>query len=41
MGLNFGKIISIKSNELKLEETVKDSGAWEKQITTIHLDTGK
>lgn len=41
MGLNYGRIISIKSNEIKLEETVKNAGTWEKHITTIHLDTGK
>ena len=41
MGLNFGKIISIKSNEIKLEETTRNSGTWEKKITTIQLDAGK
>lgn len=41
MGQNYGRIISIKSNEIKLEEIVKNSGKWEKKITTIHLDTSK
>lgn len=41
MGLNYGRVISIKSTEIKLEETIKDSGKWEKRITIIHLDTGK
>ena len=41
MGLNYGRIISIKSNEIKLEETLRTSGTWEKHITTINLDTGK
>jgi type IV pilus assembly protein PilP len=41
MGLNYGRIISIKNNEIKLEETVKNLGKWEKRTTTIHLDTNK
>ena len=41
MGLNYGRIISITNNEIKLEETVKNSGTWEKHITIIHLYTGK
>lgn len=41
MGLNFGQIISIKNNEIILEETVKNSGGWEKHKTTIHLDTSE
>jgi len=41
MGLNYGRIISIKNDEIKLEETVRNSGTWEKRSTTIHLDTGK
>ncbi len=41
MGLNYGHIISIKNNEIKLEETLKNSGTWEKHITTINLDIGK
>ena len=32
MGLNYGRIISIKSNEIKLEETLRTSGTWEKHI---------
>ena len=41
MGLNYGRIIAIKNNEIKLEETVKDSGTWAKRVTTLHYDTGK
>lgn len=41
MGQNYGRIISIKNDEIKLEETIKNSGTWEKQITTLRLDTGK
>ena len=41
MGLNYGRIMSIKNNELKLEETVKDTGSWTKRITTLHYDSGK
>jgi type IV pilus assembly protein PilP len=41
MGLNYGRIISIKNDEIKLEETIKDSGTWAKRSTTLHLDTGK
>ena len=41
MGQNYGRIIVIKQNLIKLEETTKDSGMWKKQITTINLYTGK
>lgn len=41
MGQNYGRIILIKRDLIKLEETIKTSGKWEKQITTINLDTGK
>lgn len=41
LGLNYGRIISIKSNEIKIEETVNNSGTWEKRSTIIQLDTGK
>lgn len=41
MGQNYGRIIVIKRDLIKLEETVKDTGTWEKKITTINLDTGK
>ncbi|MDI1351721.1 MAG: pilus assembly protein PilP [bacterium] len=41
MGQNYGRIISITSDQIKLEETVKDTGAWKKQITTLNLDTSK
>ncbi|HAU4078665.1 TPA: pilus assembly protein PilP [Legionella pneumophila] len=41
MGQNYGRIILIKNDLIKLEETVQKSGTWEKQSTTINLDTGK
>jgi type IV pilus assembly protein PilP len=41
MGKNYGRIVMIQNNELKLEETIKNSGAWEKKITTIDLYLGK
>jgi type IV pilus assembly protein PilP len=41
MGSNYGRIISIKNNEIKLEEIVKDSGSWAKRITTINYYAGK
>lgn len=41
MGQNYGRIISINNDLIKIEETTKDSGKWEKHITTITLDTGK
>ena len=41
MGQNYGRIIVITREVIKLEETVKDTGSWEKKITTINLDTGK
>lgn len=42
MGQNYGRIIKIKSDSLKLEETIKGAtGLWEKHITTLELYTGK
>jgi type IV pilus assembly protein PilP len=41
MGQNYGRIISIKDDLIKIEETVRNMGKWEKQTTTIKLDTGK
>ncbi|HAU9855171.1 TPA: pilus assembly protein PilP, partial [Legionella pneumophila] len=41
MGQNYGRIVLIKNDLIKLEETVQKSGTWEKQSTTINLDTGK
>lgn len=41
MGQNYGHVISINDEAIKLEETIKDSGAWEKKMTTLNLDTGK
>ncbi len=39
MGQNYGRVIAIKLNEIKLEETIKNSGTWEKHITTLQLAT--
>ncbi|PJD93282.1 MAG: pilus assembly protein PilP [Legionella sp.] len=41
IGLNYGRVVSINANELKLEERIKKTGAWEKQITIIQLNTSK
>ena len=41
MGQNYGQIITIKHDEIKLEETLRKSGKWEKVVTTLNLDTGK
>lgn len=42
MGQNYGRIILIRNDVMKLEETVKGpSGAWEKHVTTLELNTGK
>jgi type IV pilus assembly protein PilP len=41
MGQNYGRIILIKDNLIKLEEIIKNAGKWEKNITTINLNTGK
>ncbi|MDX1836656.1 pilus assembly protein PilP [Legionella taurinensis] len=38
MGQNFGKVISISNELLKLEETTQIAGKWKKQITTINLN---
>lgn len=40
MGLNYGRIIAIQADVIKLEETIKDSGTWEKRVTTLNLDKG-
>lgn len=40
MGQNYGRVIVIKSDLIKLEETIKNSGTWEKHITTINIYTG-
>lgn len=41
MGKNFGKIVKISENSLKLEETVQVEGKWEKKITVFNLTTDK
>ncbi|MCL9684433.1 pilus assembly protein PilP [Legionella maioricensis] len=40
MGQNYGRVIVIKGDLIKLEETIKNSGTWEKHITTINIFTG-
>ena len=41
MGQNYGKVTTIKTDLITIEETVKNSGTWEKHVTTINLYTGK
>lgn len=41
MGQNYGRIVIIKNDKIIIEETYKDTGTWEKKMTTINLDTGK
>lgn len=41
MGQNYGRVLSITENSIKLEETTKISGEWEKKITVINLDIEK
>ncbi|QDP72890.1 pilus assembly protein PilP [Legionella israelensis] len=39
MGKNYGKVLAIEDNTIKLEETVKVSGKWVKKITKLQLHT--
>jgi type IV pilus assembly protein PilP len=41
MGQNFGRVMSITSNKITIEELIKKSGTWEKKTTTINLNTSK
>lgn len=41
MGQNYGRILSITTNTITLEEAVKESGKWLKNITKIQLDVSK
>jgi len=41
MGRDYGRISQISNDFLKLEETIKTSGKWEKQSITINMYTGK
>lgn len=41
LGQNYGRVIVIKDDLIKLEESIKNSGKWEKQVTTLNLDKGK
>ena len=41
MGQNYGRVISIQDDFIKLEETIKNSGIWEKHVITVNLYTGK
>ena len=38
MGKNFGKVISVQNDQIKIEETIKNSGKWEKKITAFNLN---
>lgn len=41
MGQNYGRVVGIKNDLIQLDETIKNSGTWEKHRTTIDLYTGK
>lgn len=41
MGQNYGRITSITTETIKLDEAIQNAGKWEKQTTTLNLDTGK
>lgn len=41
IGKNYGRILVIKTDFIKIEEVTKDSGKWEKHITTLNLNVGK
>ena len=41
IGKNYGRILVIKPDFIKIEEVTKDSGKWEKHITTLNLNVGK
>jgi type IV pilus assembly protein PilP len=40
LGQNFGRIVSIKNDEITLEETINKIGTWQKVLTTLHIDKG-
>lgn len=41
MGKNYGRIIAVKNDFLKLEETIKIQGKWEKHVIALNLYAGK
>ena len=41
MGKNYGQIIHVNDNKIKIEETIKPAGRWEKKIITIDLRSPK
>lgn len=41
MGQNYGHVVDIKDDLIKIEETIKNSGTWEKNFTTLNLYNGK
>lgn len=38
MGQNYGRVLKITQDSIRLEETVKMAGKWEKKITNIQLN---
>jgi type IV pilus assembly protein PilP len=41
IGPDYGKVLFITGDTIKIEETIKNSGVWEKRMTTLNLHTGK
>ena len=41
MGQNYGRVQVIQNDLIKIEESIKNSGTWEKIVTKINLNTGK
>lgn len=41
MGKNYGQIIRISEDAIRIEETVKMDGKWEKKMMTLKLHTSK
>jgi type IV pilus assembly protein PilP len=38
MGQNYGRVLSIKENGIKLEEVIRSQGKWEKKFITLNLN---
>lgn len=41
MGQNFGRVISIKEDGIKLEEVIRSQGKWEKKFITLNLNVNQ
>ena len=41
MGQDYGRVLRVRRNKIKLEETISVSGKWVKKITKIPLNTEK